>query len=1014
LAEVSFGEWLKRRRGAQGWTQKQLAQQINCSISSLRKMEAEERRPSAEVIERLADIFRVPQQERKAFQRFTRGDWHAISSADQEDSPWCVASSPTETQIESVTSRHNLPLQLTSFIGRTKEQADVIELLAKHRLVSLVGTGGIGKTRLSLEVGYAVIDTFPNGLWCIELAPLSDPALIPQAIASALGLIEQANRPSQTILIDFLKDRKVLLILDNCEHLIQACARLTEALLQVCPDLNILTTSREALNVPGEIVYLVPSLSTPVEEVALEPFSRYEAVELFMERARSAVPAFAMTDQNATAIAQICHHLDGIPLAIELAAARVRGLSVEQIASRLNDRFRLLAAGARTVLPRHQTLQALIDWSHDLLTETERVALRRFSVFAGGWTLEAAEQVCAGAGLESNEILDPLLRLVDKSLVIARTQEAETRYHMLETIRQYAHEKLWEAGEGELLRKRHLAYFVDLAERAEPNLRAFDMVMWLDRLETELDNIRATLEYALESNVEAQLRLASALLWFWHIRGHKNEGVDWLERGLSIEAGERGDQSLTPDRAMIRGKALNASGFLMNMFFNLKKGQARFEESLTLFQERGSAGKRGVAYALLWGVADALPSADNAKRTLVQQSLTLFREVGDKFGAAECFMQLTSIARNDNDIQQAILFAEEQLALRKEIGDQDGIASALYHLGYAVFWQNDLPRAITLIEESLAIFRQLRNKWAVGIALSSYGDICSWQGRYEQATEIYKKAFAFARDLGDRYLIALNLYSLGIIAWFQGDYAQATQKIEEGLTVFRDIGEDWLTASSLHALGDIALAQGEDRRAVQWYEAELTFGQDVEINATQAFAFCGLGKVAWTQNNDELAIHRFEEGLKMSQATDFKYGTFHALYGLGRVSQSKGDYPAARTYFLKMLELQRLRLSPLFRWNWLKTYGYAIAYPLDGFAVLAAAQNMQERAARLLSAAENLYTPLRFEMSAKERAEHHQAIASARTALGEEAFAVAYEEGRRMSLDEAVAYALGDAEANVG
>ena len=495
--------------------------------------------------------------------------------------------------------------------------------------------------------------------------------------------------------------------------------------------------------------------------------------------------------------------------------------------------------------------------------------MRRLSIFAGGWTLEAAEKVCSDenpSGVLSQPVLDLLTSLVNKSLILAEHKQGqESRYRMLETIRQYSSEKLWAAGEGELLRQRHLAYFVDLAERAEPNLRAFDMILWLDRLEAEHDNIRVALEWAQESEVEAQLRLASALLWFWHIRAHKNEGVDWLERGLSIEAAEPGDQALTPSRAMIRGKALNASGFLMNMFFNLKKGQARFEESLTLFQDRGSAGKRGVAYALLWGLADALPSADNAKRTLVQQSLTLFREVGDKFGAAECLMQLTSIARNDNDFQQALLFAEEQLALRKEIGDQDGIASALFHLGYAVFWQNDLPRAITLLEESAAIFRQLGNKWAIGLTLSSYGDICSWQGNYKQATEIYEKAFAFAPDLGDRYLIALNLYSLGVIAWFQGDYAQATQKIEEGLTVFRDIGEDWLTASSLQALGDIALAKGNDKRAVQWYEAELAFGQDVEINATQAFAFCGLGKVAWTQNNDELAIQRFEEGLKVSQ-----------------------------------------------------------------------------------------------------------------------------------------------------
>jgi tetratricopeptide (TPR) repeat protein len=601
-----------------------------------------------------------------------------------------------------------------------------------------------------------------------------------------------------------------------------------------------------------------------------------------------------------------------------------------------------------------------------------------------------------------------LLRLVDKSLVVAETQGMESRYHMLETIRQYARDKLWAAGEEELLRQQHLVYFVDLAERAEPNLRSFDMAIWLDRLETELDNIRAALECALETDLEAQLRLASALLWFWHIRGHKNEGIDWLERGLPIEAAERGNQPLTPNRAMIRGKALNASGFLMNMFFNPKKAQARFKESLTLFQERGTAGKQGAAYAL-WGLGSAAPSADNwQQRNLVRQSLTLFREVGDKFGAAECLMQLTSFARNDNDYQQAILFAEEQLALRKEIGDQDGIASALLFLGYSVYWQNDLPRAITLLEESVAIFRQLGNKWAMGTTLSNYGDICSWQGNYSRATEIYEEAFAFAQDLGDRYLIAFSLYSLGFIAWFQGDYARATQRIEEGLTVFRDIGEDWLTASSLHALGDIALAKGEDESAAQWYEAELAFGRGIDFNMSLAFALCGLGKVAWAQGNYEQAKIKFEDGLTLSRDAGLKTATFHTLYGLGRVAQSQGNYSAAHAYYTETLGMQLQRINPLFKWNWLKTYGCAIAYPLEGFAFLAAAQNQMERSTRLFGVAEILYPPLRFEMSSKERAEHDQAIATTRAALGGKSFAAAYDEGKKMTLDEAIAYALNE------
>jgi tetratricopeptide (TPR) repeat protein len=549
--------------------------------------------------------------------------------------------------------------------------------------------------------------------------------------------------------------------------------------------------------------------------------SQSEAVQLFFERARSGLPGFSLTQGNAQAAAQICHHLDGIPLAIELAAARVKGLSVEQIAVRLDDRFRLLTSGNRTALPRHQTLQALIDWSHDLLSELERILLRRLSVFAGGWTLEAAETVCAGDGLESNQILDLLLRLVDKSLVTAETQKDESRYHMLEIVRQYAREKLWAASEGEMMRQRHLMYFVDLAERAEPNLRAFDMVMWLDRLEAEHDNIRAALEWSQESDVEAQLCLASALLWFWHIRGHRNEGIEWLERGLSIEATERGSQPLKPDRAMIRGKALNTSGFLIAMGVEDRKAALRFEESLALFHGLGSAGKQGMAYALL---RLGETSQDNQAGNMIEQSLTLFREIGDKFGAAECLMLLAGPAY---DYKQAMIFAEEQLALRREIGDHDGIAMALGNLSDLAFWQADYQKAITLREESLAILRNVGNKWAIGFTLPRCGDIYFWQGDYERASKIYQEALAIAQEIGDRVFFARNIYNLGVIAQLQGQYDRATQLITDSRAVFREVDE--LLIPGIHLLGDIALAQGNDKSAITMYEAELVSSQETQF-----------------------------------------------------------------------------------------------------------------------------------------------------------------------------------------
>ena len=929
----------------------------------------------------------------------------------------------TEMRATPITPRDNLPLQLSSFVGREKELNDIAKLIGKSRLVTLTGVGGIGKTRLSLEAARKIFSDFPDGMWFIELAPLSDPAFVPQAVVNALGLIEQAGRLPVSILTDFLRVKRTLLILDNCEHLIQACAQLAETLLHNCPDLHILATSREALEIAGETLYLVPPLMIPDSaHVALESLSDYEAVQLFVERAQSALAGFMFTQDNAPSIAQICHQLDGIPLALELAAARMKVLRVEEIAARLHDSFRLLTGGARTALPRHQTLRAMIDWSYDLLSEPERVLLRRLSVFAGGWTLEAAESVCVDVGQDDtsysksilpNDVLDLLTSLVNKSLIIVkREQGKETRYRMLETIRQYALEKLWTASEGDVNRQRHLAYFVDLAERAEPNLRAFDMVMWLDRLEAEHDNIRAALEWAQESDVEAQLRLASALLWFWHIRGRRNEGIDWLERGLSIEVTERGGQLLTPARSLIRGNALNASGALMTMFFDYEKARARLEESLGLFQEIGPAGARGMAYAL-WGLVSSVgsapppPSVGNQEMSLLEQSLTLFREVGDKFGIAQCLLSLAGSREMEDDYKQAIIVAEEQLAVRKEIGDQDGIATALGNLRDLVFKEGDYQKAIVFHEESLAIFRKLGNKWAIGYGLSQFGDIFLYQGDYPEATKIYEEALAFAHDVSDRFLIAYNSYSLGGIAYLRGDYARATQLVTDSLGVFREVGNAWMVAGTLHTLGDIALAQGDEARATQWYEAELTLIQESQIKPSLLFVFCGLGKVAWVKGAYELGTKRFEEVLRMSRGTNLKLATFQALYGLGRVAQSQSDYVTARAMYAEALEIQGLGTEHLFEWVSLKACLAAHKYlPLGALAAISTAKNHMEQAAKLFSAIEPLYHLIKFQQPPAERAEHDQAIATARAALGEESFIAAWEEGQKMTLDEAVALAL--------
>src|SRR5713226_3988636 len=366
---------------------------------------------------------------------------------------------------------NNLPRQLTSFVGREKEKAEIRRLLSTARLVTLTGTGGAGKTRLALQVAAELLEQYPDGVWLVELAPLSDPYLVPQAVTSALGLPEQFGRAFTETLVDHLRLKVLLVILDNCEHLVVACGELVTALLRACTNLRILATSREGLGIEGETLYPVPSLAVPDPQrlPPTEELTRYEAISLFAQRAVAVSPSFKITPQNAPAVAQVCYRLDGIPLAIELAAARVKVLAVDQIVTRLDDRFRLLTGGSRTALPRHQTLMAALDWSYTLLSEKEGTLFRRFSVLAGGCTLEAAEVVCADRGIEHDEVLDLLARLVDKSLLVADLHQVDARYRMLETIRQFGQEKLLTSGEGATVRTRHRNYFLMLAERAEPH-----------------------------------------------------------------------------------------------------------------------------------------------------------------------------------------------------------------------------------------------------------------------------------------------------------------------------------------------------------------------------------------------------------------------------------------------------------------------------------------------------------------------------------------------------------------
>lgn len=662
---------------------------------------------------------------------------------------------------------NNLPVQLTSFIGREQEMHEVKRLLSQARLVTLLGSGGAGKTRLAVQVAADLLEAYPDGVWLVELAPITEPALVAQTVASTLGLREPARAASEAV-VDFLRSKSLLLILDNCEHVLSASADLSAQILRQCPSVRILATTRETLAVPGEITFRVPSLTLPEPQQTPSPenVNQYTAISLFVERAMLVHPAFQVTESNVRAIAEVCRRLDGIPLAIELAAARVKVLSVEQIAARLEDRFRLLTGGTRTSLPHHQTLRAAMDWSYDLLPEDERALFRRLAVFAGSFSLEAAERVCAGEGLAEDAVLDLLARLVDKSLVLTEdTTAGDIRYQQLETVRQYALNRLVESGETEAVRGRHRDFFLELAEQAEVHLRGPEQKTWLDRLETEHDNFRAALEWskADAEGVEAGLRLAGALWWFWEVRGYWIEAREWLKDVLA-RAGDSASEA--------HAKALNAAGSLALRQADLKEASALGRRALDLSRRLGD--KRGTASCLVILGIYACTLADYKQaEALGTESLSLSRELGDNWGTAWAKSILGLVAREERDYAKATTLLEEGLAASRAMGHEWSIAITTLDLGLIARDQGNLARAAALFEEAIAIFRQLGDKSYGAYTQLNLGTIASAMGDFERAGSLYREALAVRKDLGDRRGIATCLAALGCVSSKLGQFHRA-------------------------------------------------------------------------------------------------------------------------------------------------------------------------------------------------------------------------------------------------
>ncbi|HEX8230496.1 MAG TPA: tetratricopeptide repeat protein [Chloroflexia bacterium] len=843
---LTFSQLLKERRKALDLMQEDLAERVGCSVWTIRKLETGDRKPSRQVVELLADALGVPADQRQAFMNLARTGSGAGEFVVQ--APRGGAPQPPS----------NLPASPTPLIGREAEVEKARAQLSTEgvRLLTLIGPPGIGKTRLALEVAGELLDEFPEGIFFVPLAPVSAPALVASTIAQVLGLKESGDEPVQAKLIQHLQHAKALLVLDNFEQVVSA-ADLVGELLARCPDLKVLVTSREALRLRGERQFNVPPLALPREGQlpVVEALAGYAAVQLFVERAQ-AVSSFRLTEENARPVAAICARLDGLPLAIELVAARSKLLPPRAILSRLigsegRTSLHMAAGGARDLPPRHQTLRAAIEWSYDLLEEGEQKLFARLGVFVGGSTIAAAEAVCNAKGDLPVDVLEGVESLLDKSLVRQSGQEKEDisldwepRFEMLETIREYAKEKLEGSGEAEQIRYWHAEYYLALAETAESELGGAQQKEWLDRLEQEHDNLRAALQWALgqpqvgstgdnkasdeiEEGAEIGLRLCAALGRFWEMHSHLSEGRKWMDLAL-----ERGAAASPAARA----KALSGAGTLARYQGDFSRARLLFDESLVLRQELGD--KKGIAASLnnlgtiAWNMGDYATA-----RQLFSESLAVRQELGDKQAIAASLSNLAAVSRHLGERDEARRFQEESLALMRELGNKRGIATALNNLGGVAWGQGDYATARLHFEESLALERELGHKSGIADSLCNLGEVLTAQGEYAPARQLQVESLKMRQELSDKWGYAFSLEGFARLAYRQGEARRAAELYGAAQTLRQAIScplsptaqakQDLIVNDLRSQLGEVA------------FDAAWNLGQALPVEEAVAFALQG-------------------------------------------------------------------------------------------------------------------------------------------------------------------------------
>jgi predicted ATPase/class 3 adenylate cyclase len=731
---------------------------------------------------------------------------------------------------------NNLPDQPTAFVGRDQEVQAVLAQLRRPavRLLTLTGPGGTGKSRLSLAVAAELLEDYADGVFFVPLAPLVDGELVLPSIAQALAAPENPGQSIAKSLREYLHDKQLLLVIDNFEQVAVSAPVVCDLLASV-PSIKMLVTSRIPLQCYGEFQYPVPPLALPdlVHLPPLATLAETAAVALFVARAQAVKPDFTLTETNAQAVATICAHLDGLPLALELAAARSRLLSPQAMLARLGNRLDLLSSGARDLPARQQTLRGAIDWSYDLLSPEEQRLFARLAVFVGGATLEAAETVCNADGDLAIDIFEGVESLVSKSLLRQEEQaDGEPRISMLETIRQYGLEQLAHQGETTRQQQRYAAYYLELAETAALHLTGAAQVAWLERLETEHENIRHALRWSLNQQEAVQsLRLGGALFPFWLVRGHLTEGRQWLTEALQLASGPAevvGHAAEAPPLATSRiaeEALLTARAHVLIGAGQMALRQGAYTEARGLYEEslviaRASGDRRGIATALhhLATVAERQGDYGTA-RTLFDESLAIRRSLADSAGIAASLHNLANVAFRQGDYERARSLYQESLTIRQQLGDKQGIAASINNLATIAVRVENYALARTLYEQSVALKRELGDRLGIALVLNNLADASYHQGDYAGARAQYEESLQIKQDLGDKHGIAYSLHGLGNVCFEQGDLIQASALYRESLRLTREQGDKWGIAQLLEALARLACARTQTEHALQWAAA---------------------------------------------------------------------------------------------------------------------------------------------------------------------------------------------------